>query len=94
MLKNHYNRAHFRLNGNKVGQQTAQHFQNDVLKERTIISQLDTLWISENLILQQETTGPDGRKVLQQLFICKFDAIRCSVLSREYSTPFIKRNIE
>jgi len=35
-----------------------------------------------------------AEKCLQQLFICKFDAIRCSVLSREYSTPFIKRNIE
>jgi hypothetical protein len=38
----HYNPALFRLNGNKVGQQTSQHFQNDVLKEITKISQLDT----------------------------------------------------
>jgi len=51
------------IHGNKVGQQTSQHFQNDVLKEITKISQLDTFWISEYLILQQETTGPDGRKM-------------------------------
>ena len=34
-----------------------------VLKELTNIPQLDTFWISENQILQQETTGPDSRKV-------------------------------
>ena len=40
--KSHYNPALFRLKGNKVGQQASQHFQNDVLKEITKISQLDT----------------------------------------------------
>ena len=40
--KSHYNPALFRHNWNKVGQQTSQHFQNDVLKEITKISQLDT----------------------------------------------------
>ena len=63
MLKKSLQPRTIPLNWNKVGQQTSEHFQNDVLKEITKISQLDTFWISENLILQQETAGPDGRKV-------------------------------
>ena len=71
MLKRHFNPVLFRLNGNKVGQQTSQHFQNYILKEITKLSQLDTFWISENLMLQQETTGPDGRKVSATIIFLK-----------------------
>ena len=68
---------------------------NNVLKDLSCkTSQLSRYWTSENQILQRETAGPAGRTSICHNYFVHFDAVQRSVLSREYATPFIKRNSE
>ena len=70
-------------------------WKNNVLKDLSCkASQLRRYWTSENQILQRETTGPAGRTSICHNYFVHFDAVQRSVLSREYATPFIKRNSE